>query len=69
MEETLKLTKNEMRVKGNKGKKFSKLENKKTKNYEDLGYESSLCKESKFKAFCEQYVVNRQIEYIGVKFS
>ena len=53
MEETLKLTKNEKRVKGNKGKKFSKLENKKTKNYEDLGYKSSLCKESRFKAFCE----------------
>ena len=41
--------KNEMRVKDNKGQIFIKLENK---SYEDLGYESSLCKESKHKHFC-----------------
>ena len=38
-----------MKIKKNKEKKSSKLENK---NYEDLGYESSLCKESRFKPFC-----------------
>ena len=38
-----------MKIKKNKEKKSSKLENK---NYEDLGYESSLCKESRFKSFC-----------------
>ena len=40
----MKLAKNEMR-KQNKKTKSSTLENK---NYEDLGYESSLCKEIKF---------------------
>ena len=38
-----------MRIKENKEMKSSKLENK---NYKDLGYESSLCKESRFKPFC-----------------
>ena len=37
-----------MKIKENKQKKSSKLENK---NYEDLGCESSLCKESRFKLF------------------
>ena len=41
--------KNEMRVKENKEKIFIKRENK---SYEDLGYESSLCKESRLKHFC-----------------
>ena len=41
--------KNEMRVKDNKGQIFIKLENK---SYEDLGYESTLCKKSRFKPFC-----------------
>ena len=35
---------------------FNELENKtkkkKTKNYEDLGYKSSLWKQSRFKPFC-----------------
>ena len=38
-----------MRIKKNKEKKSSELENK---SYEDIGYESSLCKESRFKPFC-----------------
>ena len=37
-----------MRIKENKKQKFIKLKNK---NYEDLGYESSICKESRFKPF------------------
>ena len=37
-----------MRTKDNKEKKFVKLENK---NYEYLCYESSLCKENRFKPF------------------
>ena len=41
--------KNEMRIKENKENKSMKLENK---NYEELGYQSSLCKESRFKPFC-----------------
>ena len=41
--------KNEMRVKENKEKIFIKRENK---SYEDLGYESSLCKERRLKHFC-----------------
>ena len=52
LEETKKTTKNETRIKENKEKKFSKLENKRNKNYEDLGYKSSLCKESRFNPFC-----------------
>ena len=55
-----------MRIKENKEKKFSQIENK---NYKDLGYKSSLCKESRFKSFWGQYVVNRWIEYVGVRFS
>ena len=39
-----------MRIKENKEKKSSKLENK---NYEDIGYESTPCKESRFRPFCE----------------
>ena len=38
-----------MRIKESKEKKSSELENK---NLKDLGYESSLSKESKFKYFC-----------------
>ena len=38
-----------MRIKENKEKKSSELENK---NYEDLGYEPRLCKESRLKPFC-----------------
>ena len=38
-----------MRIEENKENKSSKLGNK---NYEDLGYESNLCKESRFKPFC-----------------
>ena len=45
-----------MRIKENKEKKFSQIENK---NYKDLGCKSSLGKESRFKPFCGQYVVNR----------
>ena len=41
--------KKKIRIKENKEKKSSKLENK---NYENLGYELSLCKESRFKTFC-----------------
>ena len=37
-----------MRINENKEKKSSRLENK---DYEDLGYESSLWKESRFKPF------------------
>ena len=48
-----------IKKKENKEKKFTKLENKKTKTYEDLGYKSSLCKESRFKLFCVQSVVKR----------
>ena len=40
--------KKKIRIKENKEKKSSKLENK---NYENLGYELSLCKESIFKTF------------------
>ena len=40
--------KNKITIKENKEKKCSKLENK---NYENLGYELSLCKESIFKNF------------------
>ena len=45
-----------MRTKDNKEKKFVKLENKNYenlgyKNYEYLCYESSLCKENRFKPF------------------
>ena len=39
-----------MKIKKNKEKKSSKLENK---NYEDLGYESSLCKESRSNLFVD----------------
>ena len=38
-----------MRIKENKEKKSITKENK---NYEELGYKSSLCKESRFKNFC-----------------
>ena len=38
-----------MRIKENKEKKSNKLENK---IYADLGYKSSLCKESRSKPFC-----------------
>ena len=44
----MKINEKKMRIKENKDKKSSKLENK---NYEDLGYESSLRKESRFKSF------------------
>ena len=38
-----------MRIEENKENKSSKLGNK---YYEDLGYESNLCKENRFKPFC-----------------
>ena len=46
-----------MRLKENKEKKYCKVE---SKNYEDLSYGSSVCKESRFKWW---------IEYVGVKLS
>ena len=58
-----------MRIKENKETKFSKLEKKKQKKYDHTNYESSLCKESRFKTFCGQYEVSRLIEYVRVKFA
>ena len=58
--------KNEMTIKENKETKSIKLENK---NYKELGYESGLCKESRFKTFNGLNVVNRWSEYVGVIFS
>ena len=41
-----------MRIKENKETKSSKLEKQKQKKYDHTNYESSLCKESRFKTFC-----------------
>ena len=49
MEETKNQPKNEIRMKENKEMKSIQLEDK---NYEELDYELSLCKESRFNPFC-----------------
>ena len=49
LKETNNLTKNEMKIKEQKENESSKMGNQ---NFEDLRYESTLCKEIRFKPFC-----------------